>query len=99
MNRIARPAIMREIDLRGPTVTTDTSAVARLEPGRVKAATVAALRTGDHHARAQRDQKTTRLNTSNPRISYAGFCTNKKNTPNAQQKTDKRALVRAGHQT
>src|SRR5256885_170561 len=27
MNRIARPGIMREIDVRGPTVTTDTSAV------------------------------------------------------------------------
>src|SRR2546427_10905180 len=53
MNRIARPAIMREIDLRGPTVTTDTSAVARLEPGRVKAATVAALRTGALLARAE----------------------------------------------
>src|SRR5213596_2587635 len=53
MNRIARPGIMREIDLRGPTVTTDTSAVARLEPGRVKAATVAALRTGALLARAE----------------------------------------------
>src|SRR2546426_6233906 len=52
MNRIARPAIMREIDLRGPTVTTDTSAVARLEPGRVKAATVAALGAGALLARA-----------------------------------------------
>src|SRR6058998_1343729 len=53
MNRIARPGIMREIDVRGPTVTTDTSAVARLEPGRVKAATVAALRTGALLARAE----------------------------------------------
>src|SRR2546428_600747 len=53
MNRIAGPAIMREIDLRGQAVTTDTSAVARLEPGRVKAATVAALRTGALLARAE----------------------------------------------
>ena len=53
MNRIARPGIMREIDVRGPTVTTDTSAVARLEPGRVTAATVAALRTGAVLARAE----------------------------------------------
>src|SRR2546429_1642225 len=53
MNRIARPGIMREIDVRGPTVTTDTSAVARLEPGRVNAATVAALRTGALLARAE----------------------------------------------
>src|SRR3989442_8365886 len=53
MNRIARPGIMREIDVRGPTVTTDTSAVARLEPGRVTAATVAALRTGALLARAE----------------------------------------------
>src|SRR5256712_1189787 len=53
MNRIARPGIMREIDVRGPTVTTDTSAVARLEAGRVTAATVAALRTGAVLARAE----------------------------------------------
>src|SRR5881409_1071737 len=53
MNRMARPGIMREIDVRGPTVTTDTSAVARLEPGRVTAATVAALRTGALLARAE----------------------------------------------
>src|SRR5437899_6409950 len=53
MNRIARPGIMRETDVRGPTVTTDTSAVARLEPGRVNAATVAALRTGALLARAE----------------------------------------------
>src|SRR2546430_13309724 len=53
MNRVARPGIMREIDVRGPTVTTDTSAVARLEPGRVNAATVAALRTGALLARAE----------------------------------------------
>src|SRR5437667_9648978 len=53
MNRIARPGIMREIDVRGPTVTTDTSAVARLEPGRVTAATVAALRTGAVLARIE----------------------------------------------
>src|SRR5256886_6052038 len=53
MNRIARPGIMREIDVRGPTVTTDTSGVARLEPGRVNAATVAALRTGALLARAE----------------------------------------------
>src|SRR3989442_5822909 len=53
MNRIARPGIMREIDGRGPTVPTETSAVARLEPGRVNAATVAAVRTGALLARAE----------------------------------------------